>query len=366
MLFSCQNAAKTERGLVEINVPADKEYLSNYSDFFTSIEYVLLEDSDDHPLVQPYKIVSFDSLIFVEDQELDNLLIYNRSGDFLFSLNSSGAGPQEFNQIEDYQVGENSIIIKDNVLMKFIEFDFTGNFVREYKHQLLSMNFAKTNEYQLHFFNNVIQSEAFNFLTISETDSSYVIPIQPGYEKLVLVHQNGFTKSINSAKNYLSLPFSYDVFSFDTKGELEKRLRFNFGNLGITDEQRLLFQNEQQKPSEGEFILMLRSFYPVGDQYIFNYTSNSRNVYLGVLNSDYSLEKIGENLTNDLDGVPLILVPWSYHENGVTLKLPSQRFASYVSERKPVTSMKSNLPAFVEAHAAELNSDRHVLVFLHR
>ncbi|MCR9084298.1 MAG: 6-bladed beta-propeller, partial [Cyclobacteriaceae bacterium] len=136
ILFSCQAKDDFDEDFIQIDLSSAKESVNNLSDFFSSVEYVMLEDSDDNPLVQPYKIVSFDSLIFVEDQELDNLLIYNRSGDFLFALNSSDSGPKEFNQIEDYQVSENSIIIKDNILMKFIEFDFSGNFVQESKHQL--------------------------------------------------------------------------------------------------------------------------------------------------------------------------------------------------------------------------------------
>lgn len=366
ILFSCQAKDDFDEDFIQIDLSSAKESANNLSDFFCSIEYVMLEDSDENPLVQPYKIVSFDSLIFVEDQELDNLLIYNRSGDFLFALNSSGSGPKEFNQIEDYQVSENSIIIKDNILMKFIEFDFSGNFVQESKHQLLSMNFAKGNSHEIHFFNNVIQNEPYNFLTISDSDSIYFSPIEKGFEGIVFVHQSGFTRNRKTSENFLSLPFSYDVFNFGSEGELKKRIRFNLNSLGLSDEERLLFENQRQEPSQSEFSLMIRSFYPVGENFFFNYTSNLQNSYLGLLDSNYSVSKIGKNLINDLDGVPLILVPWSYHEEGLILRLPSQRFAGYVSKRNPVEEIKSNLASFVNAHHDELNSDRHVLVFLNR
>jgi hypothetical protein len=366
ILFSCQPNEGFEENLIQIDLSSAKESVDNLSDFFSSIEYVMLEDSDTNPLVQPYKIVSYDSLIFVEDQELDNLLIYNRSGDFLFALKSSGNGPKEFNQIEDYQVSENSIIIKDNILMKFIEFDFSGNFVQESKHQLLSMNFAKGNSHEIHFFNNVIQNEPYNFLTISGSDSSYSIPIKKGFEDIVFVHQSGFTLNRKTSENFLSLPFSYDVFNFGFEGELKKRIRFNLNSLGLSEEERLLFENQRQEPSQREFSLMIRSFYPVGENFFFNYTSNLQNSYLGLLDSDYSLSKIGKNPTNDLDGVPLILVPWSYHKEGLILKLPSRRIAAYISNRSPVEEIKSNLVSFVKAHRDELNSDRHVLVFLNR
>jgi len=366
MLFSCQNAKDFQENVVEIEVPGKLEYHSNISDFFSSIDYVLLEDSDENPLVQPYKIISYDSLIFVEDQELDNLLIYNRSGDFLFALNSEGQGPREFNQIEDYQVSENSIIIKDNVLMKFIEFDFSGNYVGETKHQLLSMNFIKRDNFQIHFFNNVIQTKPFNFLTISESDSSYAVPIEQGFENSVLVHQSGFTKSKKSEDFFLSLPFSYDVFNFNSEGHYKQRLAFNLGNLSLTEEERLELESQRRAPYKHEYVRMLRSFYPIEDNFIFNYYTNYEETYLGVLSSDYSLLKIGKNLINDLDGVPLILVPWSYHESGIILKLPSRALAGYIGNRKPVSEIKSNLESFIRVHGDELSNDRHVLVFLNR
>ena len=366
ILFSCVGKSAIEQDIIEIDISYDKEYLSELSDFFTSIEYILLEDSDENHLVQPYKIISYDTLIFVEDQELDNLLIYNRLGKFLFALKSSGGGPQEFNQIEDFQVFENSIIIKDNVLMKFIEFDFSGKFIQEFRHQLLSMNFIKTQRYQLHFFNNVIQNEPFNFLRINESDSTYEIPIQEGYEGMVLVHQNGFTHSKNGLSSYLSLPFSYDVFQFSSDGEFQKRLRFNLNAIGLSDEERLKVEKEKKEPAHNEFALMIRSFFPVNNGFFFNYTSNLEKTYLGFLDANYKLTKISINPTNDLDGVPLIFVPWSYHENGLILKIPSRRFAQLVKNRRPSSEMKSNLVSFLESHTGELSSDRHVLVYLNQ
>ncbi|MHA7130131.1 6-bladed beta-propeller [Algoriphagus namhaensis] len=366
VLASCQNNAEKNEELIEIVVPGDKELLSNLSDFFSSIEYVLLEDSDENPLVQPYKIISYDSLIFVEDQELDNLLVYKKTGEFKFALKSSGGGPEEFNQIEDFQVTENSIVIKDNVLMKFIQFDFSGNYVGESKHQLLSMNFAKSKDFEIHFFNNSIQTEPYNFLTIQKRDSTYAVPIKEGYEGLSLVHQSGFTYLKGSHNSFLNLPFSYDVFQFDSFGQFEKMLRFNFGSLSLTDQERLLVQKGQGEPSQREFVIMLRSFYPVKQGFIFNYYSNLRSVFIGELDSDYSLIKIGKNLVNDLDGVPLILVPWSYHEKGLILKESSQAVARTIANRQPVSEIKSNLESFVRHHSDELNADRHVLVFLNR
>lgn len=78
LFFSCDNKEEGKEILIQV----DTIESMNYSDVFDSIEYVLLKDSEQNPLVQPYKIVFSDTNIFVEDQQMDNLHIFSSQENF--------------------------------------------------------------------------------------------------------------------------------------------------------------------------------------------------------------------------------------------------------------------------------------------
>jgi hypothetical protein len=137
-----------------------------YQKIFESLEYLLVQVQDSLPIVQPYKVIFNDSLIFIEDNELDNLFIVDREdGEVKRVLQSFGSGPGEFNQIEDFQIKDNQIIIKDVILGKLISFDFEGNFISEKRVSNEATNFYQGTDFLLLYFNTRSTEFGTNFLT---------------------------------------------------------------------------------------------------------------------------------------------------------------------------------------------------------
>lgn len=149
LITSCNKTSINEG----VKIPLDLNNVEEgkFSDLFDSIEYILLKDTDSLPLVQPYKIVYGDSLIFVEDQQFDNLFIFRNDGKLKLVLKAKGGGPSEFNQLQDYQIFDDRITIMDIVSGKLIDFDFEGRFISEKRLKVVAENFLMDLNFDLFF-----------------------------------------------------------------------------------------------------------------------------------------------------------------------------------------------------------------------
>lgn len=114
---------------VEVNI-AKK---INLSDFSHNIEYIRLRSNDSIFIGNIAKMISIDNQIFIFDDKVNRILIYNKNGEFKAQINKTGRGPGESLSILDFLVDSinKSIEIWDNGNRKIIKYDYTGNFLNE-------------------------------------------------------------------------------------------------------------------------------------------------------------------------------------------------------------------------------------------
>lgn len=350
---------------VEIPIDLNNVEEGKFSDIFNSIEYVLLKDTDSLPLVQPYKIVYGDSLIFVEDQEFDNLFIFRKDGTLKSVLEAKGGGPKEFNQLQDYQVFNNTITIMDVVSGKLIDFDLEGRFISERRLKVASENFVSDSNFELYFFNNNPYDSSYNFLRSENELLEYNVSIEDNYEGVTLTHLNGFMYSSNLNRYYIDIPYSYSVAEFSNKGNFEKIIEFDFLNYSLTSEERLNMRDDGSlyKLPQSQ-IGMLDSFYPIGQNYSVCW-SNSKDSYISIFNSNFENRYIGKNLKNDIDGLDIFkMLPWTFSDDGVIFKYPAYRILSIIEKSDLLKSSNSNLTTFFNENRESLKEDLTVLVKL--
>ena len=109
------------------------------SDYFSSIEYIPLETTDNSFIAQePFIITTNDSLIFISSVTRGgkipvdrNLLVFNHSGKFLNQIGKYGNGPGEYPNFDKYFLSHEKpvVCIYDFFSRKIFEYEFNGKFI---------------------------------------------------------------------------------------------------------------------------------------------------------------------------------------------------------------------------------------------
>ncbi|SDD19432.1 hypothetical protein SAMN04488104_101851 [Algoriphagus faecimaris] len=351
--FSCQNNNQKKPELTSIDLELVTGNL--FSEVFEEINYVLLKENDTLPLVQPLKTVVTDDFIYILDIKLNNLFKFNRNGEIIHIFNSSGQGPQEFIQIQDYQVKQDTVILQDNLSNKLIYFDDDGKFLKETKLPSSSANFFKGANFTLHFTDGM-EGIGKDFLKISDSNQLNFLDIglSPPKGRVRLIH--GFAEDEKTEIRTLTLPFSHQVVVFDPLGNILQLKEFEFLNPPeLTEEEKKYLQ-----------VKIINAFLPFPD---FNYMSVffGRNSFQFILDKKFNLLFSGKNIQNDIDGMNYRILPISHHQEQLILYHPSTRIYNlYQSASIPEQNdhFKSNIHDFYNTNHEAPKGDRHVLVFL--
>jgi hypothetical protein len=97
------------------------------------IHYLPLEGSEEHFLGDVTKLCVQDSLFVIANKGQDKIVCYNDKGEFLYEIDSKGAGPEEYLELASFTVTSTSIYTIDNYQHKICKYSITdGKFITKY------------------------------------------------------------------------------------------------------------------------------------------------------------------------------------------------------------------------------------------
>lgn len=370
-LSSCQEEVPSSMLILDIELEESKEL--SYSSLFKKIEYTLLDAGDKEFLAMPGKVKILDSLIFMEDRQKSFVFIFRIDGSLKSIIKSAlNPGPGEFLQLEDFQVWDQKIHIRDRPMNKMISFDLEGNFLFEKKEESMYYQFFKSNDWTLTYLGIKGQPEDFLFSRKeSNGDTSFMYRYPNEYDWLSLASRNGFMLDESDSKVYYNLPYSYHVIRFDSSGVFDKEITFNMSPGYISDEKRFRYAQERvlydREKDEG-LVINIETFFPLDDYFFVQLRQG--NPYGKVKNhtviydKEYKQVFQGRDLMNDLDGMFLQGIPWSFSGNGILLLINSNLFYNNYLETfsgKKVNS-EQDLHHFFQEKKERLKEDQLVLV----
>ncbi|MCK5821236.1 MAG: 6-bladed beta-propeller, partial [Bacteroidales bacterium] len=104
LLFSCQSEPKQ---VVDQNT-YKAEFVDNIklSDYFTSLDYVFLEDNPDGLFINADKILFFQDRWYILDRELQAIICFAEDGKFIFRIQTIGKGPGEYLLLTDIMINK--------------------------------------------------------------------------------------------------------------------------------------------------------------------------------------------------------------------------------------------------------------------
>jgi hypothetical protein len=342
------------------------------SDFIESFEYMLVNYSDSLPIVQPYMLVAYEDLIFIEDQSLNNIFIIDRHGEVKNIIKSEGGGPKQFQYIDDFQIEENKVIIKDTQLNKFIAFNFDGAFLYEEPASNKALNFFYSDKFKLHFFNNRLNDGEYNF--VKEGSNGEILnqdyPAKRRYGGKILSLENSFIIDNFEDQLFLNIPFSYDVAFFDLNGNLKRIKTFDFGRSSLTDDMRLIYKNGEftdgRKSESYSYVEYISKFFAIENKYFMFLANGKTESHLVFLDREFNVLNQYKKIENDIDGFSLINFPrWQTH-NQLIQRLTSNTFLNnYLKNEEKMREQfpKAKIHEFVEKNRYKLERDWLVLIF---
>lgn len=349
----------------------EKSSPTKASEIFSEVNYLLLEEDTNLPLVRSYKIVVQDSLIFVEDKELNNLFVFDLSGKIKSVFKSLGKGPNEFTQIDEFSVSENRVYIQDDYLKKTLVYDFEGNLLSEEYHVYFGFNKYYWLGHELTYFDNhellgtdfeVLKGDNIvGSLDINRLDKN-LPPVS---------HQFGFVPDFSRKEISFVVPYSYRVAFFDLDDIKQRYISFDFGKYTFPREQHIAFLRDQWANKDvfvnNKYVSMLGYFGPLKENYLLSVSHGLGDPHWFVMDEEMHVKKQFRlrDVENDIDGWALNApIAWTVEDYVVT-KINSNDFYNRVQKTiKSGINIKGNLKEFWKKHSEELLDDRHVLVFL--
>ena len=148
LFFSCKNRDQSrlnESGAEKIITLTSIEASFQDTAYFKTPQVVVLETTDESLLSEISRIITDDNLLFIFDNQLDQLFVFDVTGKFIHKINRKGQGPKEYVQVCDFTIDtENKqIILSADRPAKLMYFTYDGSFIKEdnlpdYYHELVN------------------------------------------------------------------------------------------------------------------------------------------------------------------------------------------------------------------------------------
>ncbi|MFL0685675.1 MAG: 6-bladed beta-propeller [Algoriphagus aquaeductus] len=368
VFFSCTKEIDKEKISINLNDTKDLKY----SEIFQSFEYIYLQIPDSVPLINPVKLTINEFGIFVQDRDQDNLLIFSSSGKFERIIKSSGPGPGEFLNLEDFQILLDEILILDNNLKKLIKFDLLGRFKEESKIEFHPYNIHQSSNRLLMYFANRPEYKNFSIVGKNKNELSGMKKVKEEFIGINYSSTAGFLKDDLRKKIFLKLDTSYEVVIFDETGNIENEIEFDFGRYNFSDQKRKEFGLSPERYTylrENNMVENIFSFLPLKSNFLATIVQIGLKAKYVILNEDLKSYTVASKFINDIDNFEGDFSPISQFNGNIILFKDSRSFQKEYLKSfggKSISSNDFNKPdgihQFYKKNEHDFQNDNFVVI----
>lgn len=232
--------------------------------------YILLKDSAaDASFGRTDKVKIINGLIYILDERLRTLAVYNMSGDVVATVGKRGKGPAEFVNTTDFDVDSlGNICILDGRTNKVLFYDsafqftseeqlpFAADVVQFLNKGYMMYGLSSWNQGQNQGDKIVITDKDLNVIKSFFKYDKYVDPAYwiSGYQFAKSEHTIAYNQTISD-----------DIYVFTDEGKLKEIIHFNFGDATVPDN---IKTNIEANLREFDDYCLLKKILAVTEQYI--------------------------------------------------------------------------------------------------
>jgi hypothetical protein len=277
-------------------------------------EYILLDSSDDNFLFKSiYKIIIKDSKIYILDKKLKKLLVFTLDGKGLGKVGQAGQGPEEYLQIDDFDVNSSGdIYLIDCRLDKLFVFDKNFKFVsaRKMPFEVDIIHCLPDSRLLFGLSSWNKGKNAGMKITVTDLELNTLAASMPYDEYFDNSYWISSYIFVDDGENILyNKPIDNYVYQFSETGKLTKAYLFDFGNKNVPDKYKKDIEGNLEKYKN---YCCLKNFTVISDRYIagtvwnrtetktFIIDRNNRKLYLGETTADADKSNIAGYCNNQI------------------------------------------------------------------
>lgn len=358
--------------LVQVDLSEARE--AKLSEFFQSVNYTLLDYSDENPIVNAFKVVVTEVAYFVESRETAKVFVFDKAGQLENVIGQYGDGPGEIRLIDGLFVYGDTVRIDSEYANKYVLFTKEGEFIKEDK---LSYRASAIYEkdFNLYYFQHGEGPEQWTYIregnnmTVPYKLVEGYLPLRDGFEKFLEFNgYDGFMKDPQTGEFYYNEPNDYLVQHFDSDGYLKRTISFDFGKYNWPIEKRLELAGKGRERNdylkENPVVTGIYEFYPF-ERYYFITTGTYNDTYWIFMDKNFESIDIIEEWENDFDRMKLRKLTWTKSADEIISRLDSKMFYNdYVAafNGKSVEIKSGNVHEFFAKNRDRLQEEKMVLV----
>ncbi len=366
----CKNSDQTSENN-SIQIDLSKSRSAKLSEFFERIDYVLLDYSDEKPVVFPYKLVFAENRFFVESRETASVFEFDWEGKVEKIIQNFGNGPGEFKLIDGLSVQDSILNIFVRHKSAILKFTVKGELISEEKASDAN-DIYFGNDFTLVHDQHGEGKNQQTFSRYSDQDTLRYLPLQKGHERfLSFASPVGFLKNPDSGQIYFKEEYSYSIQAFSQDGYFEKTIQFDFGKYNYPEEQRLRLAEKQSEAEdflkENSMVRRISNFFPFKNGFFMSLYGGPKNSPWIFLNKNLEPQAIIEEFENDLDGSLIQMRSWTQTPDQIVYQINSRQFFNDYVETfndQEVEKIPGNIHDFFSKNKQKLMEEKHVLVFL--
>jgi hypothetical protein len=280
LTIGCENSDQnTKNNSIQINLSKSRN--AKLSEFFERIDYLLLDYSDEKPIVFPYKMLFGEDRFFVESRETASVLVFDWNGEVENIIQNFGDGPGGFRLIDGLSLKVSILSLYVRHKLAILKFYRAGKLISEEKVSVVDDIYFGDN-FTLVRNQHGEGKNQHTFSRYSDHDTLSYLPLQKGHERFNLFASPiGFLKKPDSGQIYFEEENSYSIQAFSEDGYFEKTILFDFGEYNYPEEQRLRFAEKQSDAEdffkENSIVKRISNFFPFKNGFFMSVYGGPKN-----------------------------------------------------------------------------------------
>lgn len=255
LFISCDNNSKqpsnSDAGIdyIELN---DNCFDEIKTELIDSIRILKLNENDKSFFTAISKLMIHNDTLYVFGRfGKDQLVSFDKNGNYITTFSQKGRGPEEYIQLWDFDVDSNQVYLYDRAAKKMLYYDHSGNFIKSLSSSFRGDAFV------------ALQNKEFLFSLAKDnnknpkvciTDSTLAITqTLLSYQKEEFddrVTDNLFQRVKNAV--YYNKVVNDSVYMFSSQGDMQKCYYFNFNNRNVPNDEK--FSYEKLRSSKGKYV----------------------------------------------------------------------------------------------------------------
>ena len=291
-----------------ISISCEKDQILNLSEFADSIEIIPLETKDDCLIGWIPRIIATSDRYYLSSAigyKHRKLLVFDKQGKFIRQIGKEGHGPQEYIEMKDFTVFNDSVI-KITEVYNMISYDTEGNFISKVKQEEtpLAMLSLKEKTFVPTFRPTLCNNKLLAVLDSEDKFISHQITVSPIEAKVADYYV--MDSSLTNDENHIYHTFSFGNIVYRLNVETLENAPFYYLDYGKRKASWRIFKendNNQtwtEKQKLNNEYMKINEILNVGDKFVFNSVDDEILYYFSIYSKKTGKILSGQKIRDDM------------------------------------------------------------------